>query len=301
MSRNTERQGAPEPAPCSSLGRMRFTVGFSSVRTPVFVKNHSVGSSAEFKRLRGSEKHPFFCAFSGSCRKDGGNGQAQRAGAGKDQHRNARFQRRFKILGNEKPDGGRDEGNRQNGGQKKAGRFVRRPDCRRFGSISSLGKRLYAGKAGAVCRPSNQKFQISGSIQGSGGDEFALLEVFGRLFPVREDSSKQPLPSSILPSAGTESPGRRRTVSPSCNWSEGMTVSRPPRKTVTSVFSGTDSASKASPTFLEMRASRYFPTAPRVRIVPASAKYSVKSVFPSKRILLRRTQNTQGRHWLRER
>ena len=95
----------------------------------------------------------------------------------------------------------------------------------------------------------------------------------GALSPVNMDISSRPSPERILPSAGTTSPRRTKTVSPGETSAAGTTVSLPPR--TTRAASGRSRFSRAMASLVRTRASAsaYLPSVTSARIMAEVSKY----------------------------
>ena len=96
----------------------------------------------------------------------------------------------------------------------------------------------------------------------------------GTLSPVMTDSSTVPAPSTTTPSTGTPAPARTMRISPGRTWSAGISSSLPAAFLLMAVLGERSmSLEMASVVLPFARASKYFPSVMRVRIIAADSKY----------------------------
>ena len=88
--------------------------------------------------------------------------------------------------------------------------------------------------------------------------------------PVTIEVSTAEAPSTISPSVAIFSPGRTTNSSPTCSASTGMRVSKPSRRTDTSLAPSSSSDRSAAPAVRLDRASKYRPSRMNV-VTPAAA------------------------------
>ena len=104
----------------------------------------------------------------------------------------------------------------------------------------------------------------------------------GRLSPVSALSSTAEAPSTMIPSTGTDCPGRTTIRSPTWTSSTGISTSVPSRRTLAVLGARSMSRVMASPVLPLERVSRNLPRVMRVRIIPADSKYRSMWYLPTR-------------------
>ena len=204
--------------------------GRPRVRVPVLSTTRVSTAAKRLQRLGVADQHAGLRAAPGRGHDRDRRREAERAGAGDDQHRDRRDQRvgERRRRAPERPGDEGEDGDGDHRRHEPAGDARRR----RAGSArASAAPRRPSRRCGrAACRrrrgvASTTRLPLPFSVAPVTGSPAAFSTGTGS--PVSIDSSTDERPSTTVPSTGTFSPGRTRSRSPTATAASGTSSSRP--------------------------------------------------------------------------